>query len=240
MTPQQRQDRRWTRRKEERPAELMAAALDLFVERGYAATRLDDVAALAGVSKGTLYLYFSSKEELFKAVIRSGIVPLIEQGERLHEEHQGSAGELLRKIVFAWWQSVGSSKLGGIPKLMISECRNFPEIGQFYFEEVISRSYRLIESVMEAGMNGGEFRRMDANYATRLVVAPIVLLLLWRYSFDFCESKCVDAETYLEQHLDVFINGLVAREFKEKTGANENKGAKPAKVVSIEKKGRAR
>jgi len=230
MTPQQRQDRRWTRRKEERPAELMAAALDLFVERGYAATRLDDVAALAGVSKGTLYLYFSSKEELFKAVIRSGIVPLIEQGERLHEEHQGSAGELLRKIVFAWWQSIGSSKLGGIPKLMFSECRNFPEIGQFYFEE----------SVMESGMNGGEFRRMDANYATRLVVAPIVLLLLWRYSFDFCESKCVDAESYLEQHLDVFINGLVAREFKEKTGANENKGAKPAKVVSIEKKGRAR
>ena len=240
MTPQLRQDRRWTRRKEERPAELMAAALDLFVERGYAATRLDDVAALAGVSKGTLYLYFSSKEELFKAVIRSGIVPLIEQGERLHEEHQGSAGELLRKIVFAWWKSIGSSKLGGIPKLMFSECRNFPEIGQFYFEEVISRSYRLIESVMESGMNGGEFRRMDANYATRLVVAPIVLLLLWRYSFDFCESKCVDAESYLEQHLDVFINGLVAQDSREKFGANENKGAKPAKVVSMEKKGRAR
>ena len=240
MTPQQRQDRRWTRRKEERPAELMAAALDLFVERGYAATRLDDVAALAGVSKGTLYLYFSSKEELFKAVIRSGIVPLIEQGERLHEEHQGSAGELLRKIVFAWWLSVGSSKLGGIPKLMFSECRNFPEIGQFYFEEVISRSYRLIESVMESGMNDGEFRRMDPNYATRLIVAPIVLLLLWRYSFDFCESKCVDAESYLEQHLDVFINGLVVREFKEKTCANQNKGAKPGKVVSIERKGRAR
>jgi len=239
MTPQQRQDRRWTRRKEERPAELMAAALDLFVERGYAATRLDDVAARAGVSKGTLYLYFSSKEELFKAVIRSGIVPLIERGERLHEEHKGSAGELLRKIVFAWWQSVGSSKLGGIPKLMFSECRNFPEIGQFYFEEVISRSYRLIESVMESGMGSGEFRRMDANYATRLAVAPIVLLLLWRYSFDFCESKCVDAEKYLEQHLDVFINGLVAQDAKEERRIDEKKGAKPAKVISIEKKGRA-
>src|SRR5690606_20656201 len=158
MTLHQRQDRRWTRRKEERPAELMAAALDLFVERGYAATRLDDVAARAGVSKGTLYLYFSSKEELFKAVIRSGIVPLIEQGERLQQEHRGGAGDLLRKIVLSWWQSVGSSKLGGIPKLMFSECRNFPEIGQFYFEEVISRSYRLIESVMERGMQSGEFR----------------------------------------------------------------------------------
>lgn len=240
MTPQQRQDRRWTRRKEERPAELMAAALDLFVERGYAATRLDDVAARAGVSKGTLYLYFSSKEELFKAVIRSGIVPLIERGERLHETHEGSAGDLLRKIVFAWWQSVGSSKLGGIPKLMFSECRNFPEIGQFYFEEVISRSYRLIESVMESGMDTGEFRRMDPNYATRLVVAPIVLLLLWRYSFDFCDSKSVDAERYLEQHLDVFIHGLVAPGVGEMQRMSEKKGSKPEKVVSIEKKGRTR
>jgi AcrR family transcriptional regulator len=234
MTPQQRHDRRWTRRKEERPAELMAAALDLFVERGFAATRLDDVAARAGVSKGTLYLYFSSKEELFKAVIRSGIVPLIEQGERLHEEHRGPAGELLRKIVFSWWQSVGSSKLGGIPKLMFSECRNFPEIGQFYFEEVISRSYRLIERVMERGMSSGEFRRMDANYATRLAVAPLVLLLLWRYSFDFCDSKNVEAEKYLEQHMDVFIHGLVTQ------AQGDNKGGKPAKVISIEKKGRAR
>jgi AcrR family transcriptional regulator len=234
MTPQQRQDRRWTRRKEERPAELMAAALDLFVERGYAATRLDDVAARAGVSKGTLYLYFSSKEELFKAVVRSGIVPLIEHGERLQDEHRGSAGDLLRKIVFSWWQSVGSSTLGGIPKLMFSECRNFPEIGQFYFQEVISRSYRLIESVMESGMSSGEFRRMDANYATRLLVAPIVLLLLWRYSFDFCEAKCVESERYLEQHLDVFISGLVARE------TNDKKGGRTAKVISMDKKGRAK
>src|SRR6266853_2784518 len=93
------------RRKESRPSELLAAALELFVERGFAATRLDEVAARAGVSKGTLYLYFSSKEELFKAVIRSGIVPLIERGERLLEEHQGPAHELMRQIVFAWWES---------------------------------------------------------------------------------------------------------------------------------------
>ena len=198
------------------------------------------MAARAGVSKGTLYLYFSSKEELFKAVIRSGIVPLIEQGERLHEEHKGSAGELLRKIVFAWWQSVGSSKLGGIPKLMFSECRNFPEIGQFYFDEVISRSYRLIESVMQSGMDNGEFRPMDANDATRLVVAPIVLLLLWRHSFDFCDSKGVEAESYLQQHLDVFINGLVAHGAGEGQRMNDNKGGKPARVISLEKKGRTR
>jgi AcrR family transcriptional regulator len=231
MNLQPRQDRRWTRRKEARPAELMAAALDLFVERGYAATRLDDVAARAGVSKGTLYLYFSSKEELFKAVIRSGIVPLIERGERLLEAHKGSAANLLREIVFSWWESVGNTKLGGIPKLMFSECRNFPEIGKFYYDEVISRGHRLMQSVLETGMTSGEFRAMDANYAMRLILAPMVFLLLWRHSFDFCDSKHIDADRYLEQHLDMITNGLVPR------GRDQSIGAQTAKVISMEKKG---
>jgi AcrR family transcriptional regulator len=234
MNPQQRQDRRWTRRKEARPAELMAAALDLFVERGFAATRLDDVAARAGVSKGTLYLYFSSKEELFKAVIRSGIVPLIERGERLQEEHTGTAADLLREIVFSWWESVGNTTLGGIPKLMFSECRNFPEIGKFYYDEVISRGHRLMQSVLETGMKSGEFRSMDANYAMRLVLAPMVFLLLWRHSFDFCDSKHIDPDRYLEQHLDMITNGLVPRR------REQNNSGQAAKVISMEKKGRIR
>jgi AcrR family transcriptional regulator len=232
MNSQPRQDRRWTRRKEARPAELLSAALDLFVERGFAATRLDDVAARAGVSKGTLYLYFSSKEELFKTVIRSGIVPLIERGERQLEEHTGTSASLLRDIVFGWWKSVGTTKLGGIPKLMFSECRNFPEIGKFYYEEVISRGHHLIQTVLEQGMADGEFRQMDATYAMRIIVAPLVFLLLWRHSFDFCDSKRIDPETYLDQHLDMVINGLMPRKREDK------KAASAAKVISIGKNGR--
>lgn len=221
------QDRRWTRRKEARPAELMAAALDIFVERGFAATRLDEVAARAGVSKGTLYLYFSSKEELFKAVIRSGIVPIIERSERQLMEHRGSASELLRQILLGWWSSVGDTKLGGIPKLVFSECRNFPEIGKFYYDEVISRGHRLVQTVLEQGMRSGELREMDAGYATRLLVAPLVFLLLWRHSFDICDSKHIDPQRYLEQHLDIVINGLVPR----------HRGVGSAQVVKLHKKG---
>ncbi len=209
----------------------MSAALDLFVERGFAATRLDEVAARAGVSKGTLYLYFSSKEELFKAVIRSGIVPLIERGERLVDEHRGTSSELLREIVFNWWTSVGTTKLGGIPKLMFSECRNFPEIGKFYYEEVISRGHLLVQTVLERGMKSGEFRPMDANYAMRIILAPLVYLLLWRHSFDFCDSRRVDPEEYLDQHLDIIVNGLGAGV------AEEKKNRPPAKIISIDKKG---
>ncbi|NIO41831.1 MAG: TetR family transcriptional regulator, partial [Burkholderiales bacterium] len=113
--------------KEARPAELISAALDLFVERGFAATRLEDVAARAGVSKGTCYLYFPSKEHLFKAVVRGGIVPAIERAEKRFEDHRGSASALIRDIVKGWWISVGNTRLGGIPKLMIAESGNFPE-----------------------------------------------------------------------------------------------------------------
>jgi AcrR family transcriptional regulator len=234
VSSQPKQDRRWTRRKQARPAELMSAALDLFVERGFAATRLDEVAARAGVSKGTLYLYFSSKEELFKAVIRSGIVPLIERGERLLDEHRGTCSELLRKIVFNWWESVGTTQLGGIPKLMFSECRNFPEIGKFYYEEVISRGHLLVQTVLERGMRSGEFRGMDANNAMRMILAPLVFLLLWRHSFEFCDNKRVNPEEFLDQHLDMVVNGLAPGVREQK------KGIEPATIISIGKKGRNR
>lgn len=222
-----RQNGRWTRRKEARPAELMAAALDIFVDRGFAATRLDEVASRAGVSKGTLYLYFSSKEELFKSVIRSGIVPLIERGERQLVEHKGPSTDLLRRIVMDWWSAVGDTSLGGIPKLMFSECRNFPEIGKFYYDEVISRGHRLVQTVLERGMRTGELRQMDAPYATRLVLAPLVFLLLWRHSFDIFDSKQLDPQEYLEQHIDIVIHGLVPRQ----------REGRSAQVVKLQKKG---
>lgn len=202
---------RWTRRKNARPAELLAAALELFVQRGYAATRLDDVASQAGVSKGTLYLYYASKEELFKAVVRTGLVPAIERGEKLVDEHEGSAAMLLEKIVFGWWDEVGNTPLGGIPKLMFSEAGNFPELAKFYYEEVISRGYRLVQSVLESGMRRGEFLPLDPEYGTRLMLAPLVMLLLWRHSFDICDSHRVDPERYLRQHLQMSLDGLRAR-----------------------------
>ena len=120
------------RRKDARPSELTAAALELFVERGFATTRLEDVAARAGVSKGTLYLYFDSKEALFKAVIEEGIVPTLVAAEQQLAEHSGSAAELLRKLLFGWWQQIGGTRLAGVPKLIISESRNFPEVAQYY------------------------------------------------------------------------------------------------------------
>jgi AcrR family transcriptional regulator len=201
---------RWERRKDARPAELLAAALELFVERGYAATRLDDVARQAGVSKGTVYLYFPSKEELFKAVVREGLVPLLERGEKMVAEHQGSIAELIRNLVQGWWEGVGLTPYAGLPKLMISECRNFPELGKFYVEEVMARGHKLVRKAVQRGLDSREFRDLNPEYAARLIFAPLVLMVVWRYSFDFCSTSKLEPDAYIEQHLDILLQGLLA------------------------------
>jgi AcrR family transcriptional regulator len=201
---------RWTRRKEARPAELLAAALELFVERGYAATRLEDVARRAGVSKGTVYLYFPGKEDLFKAVVREGLVPLLERGEKVVAEHEGSAVDLIRELVRGWWEGIGMTPYAGIPKLMVSECRNFPELGKFYVDEVITRGQKLVRAVVRRGLDNGEFRKIDPDHVARLVFAPLVLMVIYRHSFDFCSVQSLDPDVYVEQHLDLLLRGLLA------------------------------
>src|SRR6476661_8698678 len=120
------------RRKLARPQELLDAALDLFVEKGFAATRSEEVAARAGVSKGTLYLYYPSKEELFKAVVRQNMSALIAEGLELADAYEGSTSELLALLMHTWWERVGDTPAAGIHKIVISEVRNFPELAQFY------------------------------------------------------------------------------------------------------------
>src|SRR5262249_36566018 len=117
---------RWRRRKDERPAEIVAAALESFAERGFAATRLEDIAARAGVTRGTLYLYFQSKEDLFKAAVRQSIVPVIARGEEMLARSQEASSDLLAKVVLMMPTAAAGSPVSAIPKLVISEAHNFP------------------------------------------------------------------------------------------------------------------
>jgi AcrR family transcriptional regulator len=197
------------RRKDARPSELTSAALDLFVEKGFSATRLDDVAARAGVSKGTLYLYFDSKEALFKAVIEEGIVPTLAAAEQRVAVFDGSAVELLRHLLFGWWQEIGATRLAGVPKLIISESRNFPEVAQYYHDKVIVRSRALLRSALERGIERGEFRRLDVETAIDVIIAPLLMLVIWRFSLGFCKQQS-DPQTYLETHFNLLVHGLSA------------------------------
>ncbi|MFY9326538.1 MAG: TetR/AcrR family transcriptional regulator [Georgfuchsia sp.] len=196
------------RRKEARPSELLAAALDLFVEKGFAATRLDDVAARAGVSKGTLYLYFDSKASLFKAVVENGMVPVLDQGADIVDNFAGSTSELLRQMLMTWWSRVGESKLSGICKLMVAEASNFPEIATYYHDTVIARGHSLIRRVLEIGIARGEFRPIDIETAVDTIFAPVLMLMLWRHSFAGCCGIDHEPQAHIAKHLDIVLGGL--------------------------------
>ncbi len=198
------------RRKEARPAELLAAALELFVEKGFVGTRLEDVAARAGVSKGTLYLYFDSKEALFKAVIQEGIVPILEAGAGMVDSFTGSAADLLRMLISEWWQRMGGTALAGVPKLMISEAGNFPELAIYYHDAVIAPGRELMRRVLRRGIAAGEFRGVDVETAIDVIFAPVLMMLIWRYSLGACCGIAHDPHDYLQTHFDLALNGLIA------------------------------
>jgi AcrR family transcriptional regulator len=201
------------RRKEARPAEIMAAALDVFVERGFAATKLDDVAARAGVSKGTLYLYFASKEELFKAVIQQGILPVLEQGEEMLAQHSGDAASLLCALINHWWEVVGKSKLAGILKLIVSEGGNFPEVARYFHDNVSQGIDELLGKVLQAGIEKGEFRPVDIESAIDAIAAPILMRAIWEYSIaPYCSRGQKDSDVYLRTNIDLLLNGLLVKE----------------------------
>ena len=195
------------RRKDARPAELTAAALALFVDKGFAATRLDDIAARAGVSKGTLYLYFASKEALFKAVIAEGMVAALAAAEERLADHHGSAADLLQALLLGWWEQIGRTAMAGVTKLIISESRNFPEVARYYHEQVITRGRALLRGVLARGIENGEFRPLNVEAAIDVIIAPLLMLAISRFSLRLCGPQ-VSPEAYLATHFELLIEGL--------------------------------
>jgi TetR/AcrR family transcriptional regulator len=198
------------RRKEARPAELLAAALHLFVEKGYAATKSEEVAKLAGVSKGTLFLYFSSKEELFKAVVRENISNRFTEISKLWDNYEGSSTDLLRMGLRVWWERIGSTKASGITKLMISEENNFPELAAFYHEEVARPIHTLLEKVLQLGIDKGEFRPMDVQQGIYLILAPMLYLVIRKHSpiTYALKNNPMDADAFIKAQIDNILYGL--------------------------------
>ncbi len=199
------------RRKEARPGELIAAALDLFVEKGYAATRVEEVARRAGVSKGTLFLYFASKEDLFKAVVRENISGRFPQWSSQLDNYPGSTAELLHFAMKTWWAHVGDTKASGIPKLIMSEASNFPELAVFYQQEVIEPGNLLIRRILQRGIQRGEFRPMDLQYGVHTVLAPMLYLIVWKHSLGGCTAlngPPLVPQDYIAAQVDILLNGL--------------------------------
>jgi AcrR family transcriptional regulator len=199
---------RWRRRKDARPEEIITAALAVFADRGFAATTLEDVARKAGVTKGTIYLYFENKDALFKALIRQTIVPVIAKGEAIAQAFTGSARELFERLVREYWRLVGETSLSSIPRLMIAEAGNFPQLARFYYEEVITRGHRLMEGVLERGIKAGEFKKVNLAVATKLAMAPLLHAVVARRAFSACMPEGFDVASYLDTHIELFLHGI--------------------------------
>jgi AcrR family transcriptional regulator len=200
------------RRKEARPGEIAAAALELFVDKGFAATRIDDIAAQAGVSKGTVYLYFDSKEALFKAAVEATMLPAIEKAETLVADDSKPAAEMLRESIFGWWEMVRSTSLVGVPKLLVAESSNFPEAVTWFHEAVMGRAHGAMARIIERGIARGEFRPVAALVAARIVFAPMFSFLVWRRSFERCMPDLPPAEEFFALAVDMLVHGLSAKE----------------------------
>ena len=198
------------RRKEARPGELLEAALDLFVDKGFAATRAEEVAARAGVSKGTLFLYFPSKEELFKAVVIENLAGRFTEWNAEFEVFEGSTSDMLRYCMRIWWERVGSTKASGLTKLMLSEGGNFPELAEFYRQEVVRPGHALLRRIIRRGIDSGEFAPVDVDHAIYAVIAPMMFLMLWKHSAVICvdDQAEIDPEKYLAIQAETVLHGL--------------------------------
>lgn len=203
---------RRTRRKEARPAELLEAATCLFVEKGYAATRVEEVAARANVSKGTLFLYYPSKEALLKAVVRENIAGRFVEWSNELRDFAGSTPDLVRYAFAVWLERIADTHAGGIYKLMTSECCNFPELATFYLEEVIEPGHDLVRRILQRGMERGEFRPIDVNAGIHLIMTPMFSYIQWRHSMGVCypDSLGISAQTYFDTQVDNLLRGLAA------------------------------
>jgi AcrR family transcriptional regulator len=198
------------RRKDARPSEIADAALALFSERGFAATRLEDVAIRAGVSKGTVYIYFPTKEDLFRAVLRQGLLPNLEAMEQALTAFDGPTPALMRHLVDRMLQ-VLDTNLTAIPKLVLAESGNFPAIARMYADEVVRRAMQLLTSILQRGMDRGELRQLDIQSTIPSFVGPFLMLVLWKHSLGQHTDIPMDPRAVMETHMDILLHGLEQR-----------------------------
>ena len=201
---------RWKRRKAARPQEILEAALGVFAEKGFARTRMEDIARQAGVTKGTIYLYFENKEAVFRSLIRSSIGDALGQVMAQIARFEGSSADLLRMALAAIGRFVLTSDRVVLPKIMIAESSAFPEMVRFYRTEIIDKGLGTLSHVVQRGIERGEFRSLPPDHVARLCIAPLLLCAFWRTTFAQFDTEPYDYEALMRTHADVLLRGLSA------------------------------
>ncbi|RSV17339.1 TetR family transcriptional regulator [Sphingomonas sp. ABOLG] len=197
------------RRKEARPSEILAAALSVFSERGFAAARLDDVAERAGIAKGTIYLYFSTKEELFEAVVRDAFSPVLERMTGAMALPDMSCRALVELMIRTMYVQMVATERREILRLLVAEAKRFPDLVSFYHREAISRGKAIAGEILRRGIASGEFRDSPATRYPEVLMGPAILAAVWKLVFEPVEP--MDLDRMVEAHLDLVLGSIVAR-----------------------------
>ncbi|MGA7673489.1 MAG: TetR/AcrR family transcriptional regulator [Rhizomicrobium sp.] len=198
----------WTRRKQARPGEILDAALNVFAEKGYAAARMEDIATRAGVTKGTIYLYFPSKEDVFKSLARLHVGDTIANAAEQARAYEGSARDFLAMLFGIVGAKIQQGQVAVLPKIIIAESGNFPELARFWRTEVIDKVLGLLATVVARGVARGELRDLPPDYVARLCVSPVVMSIIWRTVIAPTDLVPFDYQKFLSIHLDVLLKGL--------------------------------
>jgi AcrR family transcriptional regulator len=197
---------RFQRRKEDRPAEITEAAMQAFAENGYAATRVEEVAKRAGVSKGLLYLYFKTKEDLFKAVIRGFVSSRLDSLVATIDTSDLSAEEFLRGPFLEFARSVPKSPAHKLIRLLVAEGPKHPDLLAWYWETVVSRGLHAIRTVIRRGIEDGEFHESALEEFPHLLVSPIIMSVLWGQLFE--PYSALDTDQLLDSHVDLVLKAI--------------------------------
>ncbi len=201
---------KWRRRKEARPAEIVAAALEVFAEKGFAAAKLDDIAARAGVSKGALYLYFETKQDLFTAVVRTSVAPNIEAVEEAARNLALPFATLARMLLTIAAERAATTQIGAVAKMVIAESGNFPDLARVWHEEVVGRALAAVVGVIERAQARGEVRPGDPRLHAFSMIGPLLLGVIWREVMAPAGAPPVDLRALAAQHIDTALTGMLA------------------------------
>lgn len=200
---------RWRRRKEARPQELLEAALELFCENGYATTTLSDIARKAGVSKGTVYLYFENKEALLVAAVRDALEPILELGERRLNDPDTDSAVIIRELMHAWWDDWSRRRATGVHRLIVSEAQAFPKLTALYVDQVMGRGRRIFAALVRRGATRGEFRPVaDAEMIGRLLTGQVAYAMVLAHSVMPTGNPAPAPRAFIDAHVDLCLRGL--------------------------------
>lgn len=200
---------KWQRRAEDRPREICAAALEVFAEKGFAAAKLDEIARRAGVSKGTLYLYFKDKEDLFRAVVRDTVAPNIDAIRETVMAANLPFAEIVPMVLFRFADLARRLPVGAVAKMVIGESRNFPELAKVWYDQVASKGLAMMSALIERAQEKGEVRSGDPRLHAFTLMGPMLMGVIYRETLQPVGGTPLDIEALARQHAESVLAGLL-------------------------------